>query len=269
MRQLYSVIGHVAMGATVTAAAVATGLAVTTGQAAAAGGVAVAGRVLHAGNSVVAPNGMYSLEMQSNGDLVEYARGHVAVWSTGTAGEPGNYAIMQTDGNFVIYGSAGQVRWNTQTWGYGGSHLAVQGDGNVALYSPAGQTLWARSWTQSVPGEQLYAQVLFAHYGWDVAAQFPYLNDLWGTAESGWRWNVCNGGNTYPDCNFSGAAYGIPQSDPGAKMVADNPDWATDGLTQVAWGLNYIEAAYGTPEQAWHQETSGCANPYCGYIGRS
>jgi hypothetical protein len=198
--------------------------------------------------------------MQSDGNLVESGPDGT-LWASQTASQSGNYLVMQSDGNLVVDSSDGQVRWQSGTDGYPGARLAVQANGNVTVRSTTGQLLWARSWTQSQAGAQAYARIRFAHYGWNVATQYPYLNDLWN-AESGWRWNVCNGGGRYPDCDDSGTAYGIPQSYPGSKMAASNPDWATDGLTQVAWGLAYIAAAYGSPANAWNRDVA-CG--YCGY----
>ena len=67
------------------------------------------------------------------------------------------------------------------------------------------------------------------------------MDSLW-TKESNWRWNADN---------QSSSAYGIPQALPGSKMSANGPDWATNPVTQIAWGLSYIESRYGTPCSAW------------------
>lgn len=245
-----------ALGAAVALAA--TSLALTAAvPASAAASTLQPGQTLTGGQQLVA--GPYSLDMQTDGNLVEYD-GSTVLWNSGTEGEPGNRLVMQTDGNLVEYGTSNQVRWSSDTYGYSGAYLALQTDGNAVVYSGS-SPLWARSWMQSAAGAQAYAQVLFTHYGWSVSAQYPDLNNLW-THESNWRWNVCNGGATYPNCNYTGIAYGIPQSDPGSKMAAIAPDWATDGLTQVIWGLNYIQSAYGNPVNAWNHDV-GCG--YCGY----
>jgi hypothetical protein len=215
------------------------------------------GQELTGGQEIAA--GPYILIMQTDGNLVEYD-GSTVLFDTDTSGEPGNRLVMQTDGNLVMYGSANQVRWTSDTYQYPGAYLAIQTDSNVVVYD--GSTpLWAKSWMQTAAGAEAFAQVIFVHYGWSVSAQFPYLNDLW-TRESNWRWNVCNGGGTYPTCDYTGIAYGIPQSDPGSKMASAGPDWTTDGLTQVIWGLNYIDSAYGTPQAAWDHDVA-CG--YCGY----
>lgn len=66
--------------------------------------------------------------------------------------------------------------------------------------------------------------------------------------ESGWRVNASN----------PSGAYGIPQALPGSKMASAGADWQTNPATQIAWGLGYITARYGTPCGAWgHSQSSG------------
>jgi hypothetical protein len=88
---------------------------------------------------------------------------------------------------------------------------------------------------------QAAAHVLMADFGWTSDAQYNCLVQLWDH-ESGWRWNADNPGS---------AAYGIPQALPGRKMASAGSDWATNPLTQIKWGLGYIEDAYGSPCNAW------------------
>lgn len=225
-------------------------------------GELLSGQELTAGQAVWSPGGGYYLTMQTDGNLVEYTSSGQALWASDTNSEPGNYAVMQTDGNLVVYSSGGQWIWQTRTNGYGGAYLAVQDDSNVVVYSSSSSALWAKSWNSSVTGAQRYAQQIFFHYGWNVSQQYQYLNDLW-TRESNWLWDVCSGypsGPYYPNCPYTSVAYGIPQALPSSKMgsVTTNPtggpDWTTDGLTQVGWGLNYIYETYGNPYNAWEHE---------------
>jgi hypothetical protein len=81
---------------------------------------------------------------------------------------------------------------------------------------------------------------MLGSYGWG-GDQYSCLVQLW-TGESGWRVNAYN-----PDSG----AYGIPQSWPASKMSSVADDWATNAYTQIIWGLNYIDAAYGSPCNAW------------------
>jgi hypothetical protein len=39
-------------------------------------------------------------------------------------------------------------------------------------------------------------------------------------------------------------------------MAAAGPDWRTSSSTQIDWGLGYIQAAYGSPCNAWSHETA-------------
>ena len=94
---------------------------------------------------------------------------------------------------------------------------------------------------------QGYAQSLFASYGWS-SSEFGCLDQLWNR-ESGWNPQATN--------PYSGA-FGIPQALPGSKMASAGADWATNGDTQIRWGLGYIHAVYGTPCGAWaHSEATG------------
>ena len=89
-------------------------------------------------------------------------------------------------------------------------------------------------------------RLLAADKGW-TEEQFGCLERLW-SKESGWRWNADNP---------SSSAYGIPQSLPGSKMASFGTDWATNPVTQIKWGLNYISGRYGTPCSAWgHSQAS-------------
>jgi hypothetical protein len=91
------------------------------------------------------------------------------------------------------------------------------------------------------------AKVLAAERGW-TGTQFQCLDRLW-TRESGWN---------YRAVNRSSGAYGIAQSFPGSKMAVFGDDWRTNAITQIKWGLNYIDERYGTPCGAWaHSQSTG------------
>lgn len=98
------------------------------------------------------------------------------------------------------------------------------------------------------PGSaQAYAQGVLASQGMG-ADQFNCLVALWNRES---HWNVY----AY---NSSSGAYGIPQALPGSKMASAGADWATSFVTQVNWGLGYVEGRYGTPCGAWdHSESTG------------
>ncbi|GAB3802106.1 hypothetical protein GCM10028798_18690 [Humibacter antri] len=98
------------------------------------------------------------------------------------------------------------------------------------------------------PGSaQAYAQGVLASQGMG-ADQFNCLVALWNRES---HWNVY----AY---NSSTGAYGIPQALPGSKMASAGADWATNFVTQVNWGLGYVDGRYGTPCGAWsHSESTG------------
>ncbi len=85
----------------------------------------------------------------------------------------------------------------------------------------------------------LIAAQLLAGYGW--SGEYGCLDELYNH-ESSWEIHATN--------PFSGA-YGIPQALPASKMASSGPDWATNPVTQLRWGLNYIRLSYGTPCGAW------------------
>jgi hypothetical protein len=62
------------------------------------------------------------------------------VWSTGTSGNSGAYAVMQTDGNLVVYTNGGGPRlggalWSSKTYGNPDAYASVQDGGNVVVYA--------------------------------------------------------------------------------------------------------------------------------------
>jgi GH25 family lysozyme M1 (1,4-beta-N-acetylmuramidase) len=99
------------------------------------------GQGLTNGGSYKSCDGRFSLDMQTDGNLVLYMYG-TALWSTGTSGSDGEVAVMQTDGNFVLYGKTSDPLWASGTNGHGGASLALQTDGNLVVYA-GGKALWA------------------------------------------------------------------------------------------------------------------------------
>lgn len=95
------------------------------------------------------------------------------------------------------------------------------------------------------------AKSMLPAYGWDEG-QYQCLVNLWN-GESGWNYAAEN-----PDSG----AYGIPQSLPADKMSSIAPDWRTNAVTQIKWGLEYIKNRedYGSPCAAWNKWLS--RNPH-------
>ncbi|MCW5253992.1 MULTISPECIES: lytic transglycosylase domain-containing protein [unclassified Streptomyces] len=55
----------------------------------------------------------------------------------------------------------------------------------------------------------------------------------------------------YRAVNPSSGAYGLFQALPGSKMSSVGSDWQTNPVTQIKWGLNYMNGRYGSPCGAW------------------
>jgi len=91
------------------------------------------------------------------------------------------------------------------------------------------------------------ARSLLPKYGFSQS-EFGCLDELY-VSESNW--------NMHAD-NPTSSAYGIPQALPGSKMASAGSDWATNPVTQIRWGLGYIQDRYGSPCGAWaHSESHG------------
>jgi len=90
-------------------------------------------------------------------------------------------------------------------------------------------------------GAKLVAKALIAEkYQWGEE-QYSCLNKLW-TKESHWNYKARN--------KVSGA-HGIAQALPATKMEIVGTDWRTNPVTQISWGLKYINERYDSPCKAW------------------
>jgi hypothetical protein len=116
----------------------------------------------------------------------------------------------------------------------------------AALDADAGQAMTrTESLADGDPRE--IAKALLGEFGFGQD-QFGCLDSLY-TRESGWR---INADNPYS------SAYGIPQALPGSKMASVGSDWQTNPVTQIRWGLGYIQDRYGSPCGAWaHSQGHG------------
>lgn len=77
------------------------------------------------------------------------------------------------------------------------------------------------------------------NYGW-TGRQWTCLDKLW-IKESQW---------TYTSHNKRTGAHGIPQAYPATKYEYMGSDWRKNPVTQILWGLRYIDVRYGTPCKA-------------------
>ncbi len=88
---------------------------------------------------------------------------------------------------------------------------------------------------------QWWARKIMVRHGWTTGMQYRALVKLWDH-ESHWSHTSHNRGS---------GAHGIPQALPGSKMRSAGADWRTNPVTQIKWGLNYIDSRYGSPAKAW------------------
>lgn len=93
---------------------------------------------------------------------------------------------------------------------------------------------------RTAPGAQMAAkQIMASEYGWNLS-QYGCLKTLWNH-ESHWN---------YKAHNYSSGAHGIAQALPADKMEVIAMDWRTNPVTQIRWGLHYIDIRYSTPCKA-------------------
>jgi Transglycosylase SLT domain len=139
--------------------------------------------------------------------------------------------------------AADALRAGMQT-GDAAAGLALQQDNQVLAAREAARQ---RAIRDVINDPQAYARILVSENGWG-SGQFQCLVSLWNRES---QWN-------YRAVNASSNAYGIAQALPGSKMNSVGADWRTNPVTQIKWGLQYIESRYGTPCGAWaHSQATG------------
>jgi hypothetical protein len=115
--------------------------------------------------------------------------------------------------------------------------LSVQISEMAKVAALARQVELARSAT----GAKYVARTIMeSEYKWGMD-QYSCLNRLW-TKESHWN---------YKAHNSRSGAHGIAQALPASKMEVVGTDWRTNPVTQIRWGLRYIDIRYETPCKAW------------------
>jgi hypothetical protein len=88
--------------------------------------------------------------------------------------------------------------------------------------------------------QQVAMSIIRTEYQKWGATQQTCLVTLWNK-ESHWN---------YQAHNYRSGAHGIAQAFPADKMETVALDWRTNAVTQIRWGLNYIDKRYGTPCKA-------------------
>lgn len=103
------------------------------------------GTAIDSGTSLNSPSGTMSLTMQTDGNLVLYRPGHVAIWASGTDRAANSGAILdeQPDGNLVVIAAGNVPVWSSNTSGHPGAVLRVQDDGNVVQYAAGHSPIWS------------------------------------------------------------------------------------------------------------------------------
>lgn len=127
--------------------------------------------------------------------------------------------------------------------------LVVLGLAAYAGHAASAKHAASTAHTVAVAGPQMSAadanvatgKRMAAAYGW-TGAQWSCLDALW-TRESSWSDTAAN-----PTSDARGIAQDIN------GWSAANP--YGNAPAQIAWGLNYIRARYGSPCGAWAHETS-------------
>lgn len=99
------------------------------------------------GDNLLTNNKVYSLAMQSDGNLVIYRLangGATPLWSTGAAGTY-SYVAMQNDGNLALYHSDNTWSWTSKTGGRAIDsryRLVLQENGELDIYDPSNNIIW-------------------------------------------------------------------------------------------------------------------------------
>jgi subtilase family serine protease len=122
-----------------------------------------------AGTSIHSPNGQFWLDLQQNGNLVEWGNGR-ALWSTGTAGA-GNTMSLGANGVLTVRSASGAVEWTSKAATSSGSaKLTVTDTGDVRVTAGSGKVLWrnkAPGADRLVPG----ASLVQGQSLWDTAGK--------------------------------------------------------------------------------------------------
>jgi len=108
------------------------------------------GEIMTRGQERWSTDGRFLFVYQTDGNVVLYAPGGVAIWNNGKGGVASDRLVMQTDGNLVLY-NGGTAVWWTGTNGGASSKLSVQNDGNAIILTDVGAT-WATNTGTYVAG---------------------------------------------------------------------------------------------------------------------
>jgi hypothetical protein len=164
------------------------------------------GQSLQPGQSLQSDNELYTLIMQSDGNVVLYDSESWPLWATNTGGgliDPLEF-IMQSDGNLVLYDTSSQAKWASNTSGNPGAFLDVQDDGNLVVYR-AGSTTETADNALWAAGSNFVQAILAAHNGYRSQVGVPPLQwsgSLAANAQDWANYLAAVGTLQEPDTNF-------------------------------------------------------------------
>ncbi|MFH9355024.1 RHS repeat-associated core domain-containing protein [Kitasatospora sp. NPDC017646] len=123
------------------------------------------GSRISSGTSVVSAG--VRLGMQPDGNLALTALvGEKVLWSSGTGGHPGAYAVIQADGNLVVLDATGKTTlWSSGTAGHPGGYLKVQADDDVAVYDATNVRLWSARTAGTAPAADITTRYTYTARG--------------------------------------------------------------------------------------------------------
>jgi hypothetical protein len=107
----------------------------------------------------------------------------------------------------------------------------------LAMVSLASQQIELARTTMGA--QQVARNIMSTQFHWNDS-QFGCLKSLWNH-ESHWN---------YKAHNYYSGAHGIAQALPADKMDVVGTDWRTNPVTQIRWGLRYINIRYSNPCRA-------------------
>ena len=102
-------------------------------------------------------NERFMIVLQSDGNFVLYEIStKKALWASNTddGGATGPYSVQyQTDYNLVLYNASSRPTWHTATYNQPSTHFIMQDDGNAVIYNGS-NPIWATNTAQVVPVQQ-------------------------------------------------------------------------------------------------------------------
>ena len=130
--------------------------------------------------SLDSSDGRYSLNLQTDGNLVLRNKDGKTLWASGT--NNGQRLVIGSDGNLVLYTRADTAAWKTGTSGSGAVKVVMQSDGNLVLRTGSGNAVWTTG-TAEVPTADTVKPVITLSGSTNVSvAQNSVFTDAGATA---------------------------------------------------------------------------------------